>query len=291
MTLPDPPPTDDDKPETEPSEPEDQKDSTASEEDESEGEPLTSEEADQVEASLKSNPLTSRVHSGELTMHFGEMRGYRIMTKGIYRCLNRKEYQRTEKAQREIFKWYMKRLKRIAAALIHGNPDVITEGGINDKTGLLTEAYLKLLKLLTGKFKFNNRKHFYHLAANKLRQVVKDAIRKKQRRSKLIRSRYQQKMARKGRVNPVKEIEKGDEGDLRIWKRKGKPSIDLDKAVIKYIDRWSYVEPKYLVVLLRNQWGESYRQIAEDLKIGKSTAQEWADKAKQQIRDHSREKQ
>ena len=288
MTLPDPPPTDDDEPEIEPSEPEDQKDSTASGKDGSEGRPLTPEMADLVEGIMTDHPLISETHTVEMTRHLGEIKNHRLFTKGVFKCLNRGEWNKTQTAQANVYKWYVKRLKGLACNLVYRHPDVAAEGEINDAKGLLQDGYIRILKLLAGEFRFNDRDHFCHLAINKLGWLVNDAIRKKSRRSSLRRKRYKKETERKGKLNAAKEIEKGEEENLRLWKRKGKPSIDVDEAVKKYIARWPFVESRYLSVLIRNNWGESFRQIADDLKIGKSTAQEWADKARLQIRGQSR---
>ena len=269
MTLSDPTHPDDDEPEMEHLEPEapaeEPAEETPAEEavegdgaregddagndgDDDDGEPLTSEELDQIETLMKGDPQSSETHTIEVT---------RLFTK-VKKC------KPTDPAHADLYKWYMRRLRGVARSLIYGNPDVVTEGGLNDEEGLLTEAYL-------------------HQAKLELYRVVKDAIRRKTRRSRLQRGRFQD--GRQGRVNANQEIEGGEKESPRRWEwnREVERPKGIHRAILKYAARLPGVEPKYLGVYFRKVLGDPIEQIADDLNITTATVEDWANKAKQQI--------
>jgi len=274
MTLPDPPPADDDEPEMEPIEPVSHKDSRTSAEGGDEPELITHEELDQIETLMKGDQRLIDTHTTEVT---------RLFTK-IKNCGS------SDPAHSDLYRWYMRRLRGVACSLIYGNRDVVTEGGLNDEDGLLTEAYLKLLKLLKFRsFKFNDRTHFFHQAKLELGRVVKDAIRKKKRRVRLQRERFQD--GRQGRVNANQEIEGGEEKGQRHWQwdQGVENPKGIHRAILKYTDRLPEIEPKHLAVYFRKILGDPIEQIADDLGVTTATAESWTTKARRQILELPRE--
>ncbi|MCR9293047.1 MAG: ECF-type sigma factor [bacterium] len=147
-------------------------------------------------------------------------------------------------AAEELLPLVYEELRKIAAARMAGeNP-----GQTLQATALVHEAYLKLV----GDRQFEDRQHFFRLAAKAMRQILVDRARRKQR-------------PRHG--GDKKRIGMSDVVDLQATE--GAEIVSISEA----LDRLAEIDPvKAELVTLRFFAGMSEQQAADILGISRATA-------------------
>ncbi len=138
-------------------------------------------------------------------------------------------------------------LKQIAHRLLQRRP----AGGVLDTTGLVHEAYLKLID--QSRVEWSDQAHFQALSARAMRQILVDHFRR------------QQADKRGGHLEEVTF----EEGEIPVGER-GEVLLVLDGA----LDRLADMAPrKAQVVMYRFFGGMSHRAIADVLDVSTRTVQ------------------
>jgi len=211
---------------------------------------------------LRGDPVAADSHTVEMT------RLMREIEKGHRSDATPEERELAKSSNNAFWKSAMKRLKTPAENGFRRNQDVI-----DDPESLLADVYLKLAKLLTGKFRINDRGHFYRLAARNFRYVVGEAITRKRRRRNILGGN----VASLDDTN-LAEPPAADTGPSELAER--------FEIFQKYLGCDGKIDEGLLEIYDRHTLhGQSFRVIAEEMGIPRSTVSDRFHQANNQLQN------